>query len=650
MIEPNPDNAPLHIVGRTSILPGSLAGLPGPTLSFTIEARIDADQSCDVNQVNSYLASLFKQSLDAFPTPAQSGQESLGGQMITSLLYSLLACQQAAGQPIADAGKVLYNLNQSFVIVVPSVEGCSNDLASILPGLLNIINCAGQECPADEAPGQLAKMIEKLRLSAPSDSNTSHFLSAARRLGIPYSHVTNRLYQYGQGIRAHLMESSFTDHTPQLSAMLARNKLATANALRRACLPVPDHQMVNDEEEAVRLAGQFGFPVVIKPADLDGGTGVAAGLKNSEMVRGAYREAHKHSKQIMLERHVEGRDYRLVVFNGRTVWAIERVPAGVNGDGIHTVRELIESANEDTSRQGHNSPLKPLELSPGALDLIDEQGLTPDAVPEVDRYVRLSRNGNVSSGGTPVTVFEQVHPDNLRLAARAAATLKLDLAGVDLLIPDIRQSWLESDAAICEVNAQPQFGPVTAGHLYPEVLCGVIQGNGRIPLTLILGDSQNLALRLGKTLAQSGVQVGRADFDGCYLQGQPASRGKKGAYISGRWLIAEPAVEAGILSINDASLLKTGLPFDRFDLLVVAAPLTGPDSHNLLPVFLAVILQSCTGPVCITPDNGLQELVENVSVRNPVSVLGGSPDEQAVELARLMLAARERHQQPVSEE
>ncbi|OOZ38138.1 hypothetical protein BOW52_09205, partial [Solemya elarraichensis gill symbiont] len=353
---------------------------------------------------------------------------------------------------------------------------------------------------------------------------------------------------------------------------------------------------------------------------------------------------------IMLERHVEGRDYRLVVLNGRTVWAIERVPAGVTGDGTHSVRELVESANNDPSRQGHNSPLKPLDLTPDALDLVDEQGLTLDAVPEADRHVRLSRNGNVSSGGTPVTVFEQVHPDNLKLAVRAADVLKLDLAGVDLLIPDIRQSWLESDAAICEVNAQPQFGPVTAGHLYPEVLCSLIQGNGRIPLTLILGDTHNLARRLGKTLAQAGIQVGRADPDGCYLQGQPASRDAKGAYTAGRWLVADPAVEAGILSINEAELLKTGLPFDRFDSLVIAGPLTGSDSPHALTMLLAALLPACIGPVSLAPDSGQQELVEKVSGLRPVSVLEGTPDDQAEELARLMLAARERHRQPVSEE
>ena len=39
-------------------------------------------------------------------------------------------------------------------------------------------------------------------------------------------------------------------------------------------------------------------------------------------------------------------------------------------------------------------------------------------------------------------------------------------AGIDLLIADIAQSWRRTGAAICEVNAQPQFATPADAHLH----------------------------------------------------------------------------------------------------------------------------------------------------------------------------------------
>ena len=83
----------------------------------------------------------------------------------------------------------------------------------------------------------------------------------------------------------------------------------------------------------------------------------------------AFEAARKHSGQILVEKHVEGRDYRLVGFNGELIWAIERVPGGVMGDGQHTVAQLLQRRNADPRRgSGQYSPLKTLtldETSPG---------------------------------------------------------------------------------------------------------------------------------------------------------------------------------------------------------------------------------------------------------------------------------------------
>ena len=158
-------------------------------------------------------------------------------------------------------------------------------------------------------------------------------------------------------------------------------------------------------------------------------------------------------------RNISGRDYRLNVFNGELIWAIERVPGGVTGDGKSSITKLVELLNSDPLRgEGTHAPLKQLNLDDEARQLLRQYSRDENSVPAEGEFVRLRRNANVATGGTPVSVFDQIHPDNKLLAIRAAAALRLDLAGVDLLIPDIGQSWKLGGAAVCEVNSQPNLG------------------------------------------------------------------------------------------------------------------------------------------------------------------------------------------------
>src|SRR5690606_32496452 len=101
-----------------------------------------------------------------------------------------------------------------------------------------------------------------------------------------------------------------------IGTRVARNKAMATHTLRQAGLPVPQHRFVRDADEAVRYATQLGWPVVVKPADLDGGRGVAAGLTSAEAVRKAYAQARKLSSSILLEQHIAGKDYRLIVLHG----------------------------------------------------------------------------------------------------------------------------------------------------------------------------------------------------------------------------------------------------------------------------------------------------------------------------------------------
>jgi cyanophycin synthetase len=316
---------------------------------------------------------------------------------------------------------------------------------------------------------------------------------------------------------------------------------------------------------------------------------------------------------VIVEKHFQGRDYRMVVHNGELLWTVERVPAGVTGDGRSTVAKLVDTTNADPHRgTRRNSLLRPVHLDDEALLLLERQGLSVDAVPEAGRFVRLARIANVSRGGTPVQVNDEVHPDNRVLAIDAAQALRLDLAGIDLLIPDIATSWHESGAAICEVNAGPQIGGMTAAHLGRQFIGTTVEGDGRIPVIAVIGDTPDggFAASLASALRARGLRAGHHDATGVWL-GEKLVVGKRlGALAGGEVLLTNLECDAAIISYNDDDVMINGHASDRIDWLVVAGQHLGGESGDEAAFrarfgrLVSTVAQQCTGTFAVLSDSG----------------------------------------------
>lgn len=483
--------------------------------------------------------------------------------------------------------------------------------------------------------------LDGLKAFSPGSANQPRLLRAALQAAVPVTPIGPGVYQYGHGRLAQWLDSTFTLQTSNISAKLARDKVATHLRLRQAGLPVPAQRLVGSPQEAVAAAVQIGYPVVVKPADLDGGQGVSSGLQSESELLSAYAFAREGSPNVLVEKHVDGRDYRLTVLDGHLLWAVERLPASVIGDGVRTVKALVEDENNDPLRgQGAHAPLKRLQLDEPALALLSSQGLKTQDIPAVGQRVLLRRIANVAAGGRPVSVMEQVHPDNAHLAVRAAQALRLDLAGVDLLIPDISRSWRECGAAICEVNAQPQLGLITGAHLYAQILLHRLGGNGRIPVIAVVGAQADhpLISALVSHMQALGYTVGWSHHHGVGIDEVWLEKGPISTYVAGQMLLTHPDAEALVLSFHDDDALRMGLAVDRIDWLIVVGThceqahsrrLTDTiavDPMNFQNLLLA-LMPACSEKVFLIDSLSPQvsELVKNVAVTvtcQPSSPLG----------------------------
>ncbi len=254
--------------------------------------------------------------------------------------------------------------------------------------------------------------------------STQALIDEAVSRDIPFIRLDRHsLVQFGHGVHQQRIRATMTSKTSAIGVDVASDKSLTNRLLDSAGLPVPRADVVDTEDDAVRVATRIGFPCVLKPLDGNHGRGVHLDLRSEEAVRAAFRGALAQSRggDVVVESYVAGNDYRCLVIGGKVAAIAERVPASVTGDGEHTIRQLVDIANSDPRRGiGHEKVLTRIKIDEAAEELVRAQGHAMDEVPPAGTWIKLALTGNMSTGGTSIDRTIEAHPDNVEIAETAA--------------------------------------------------------------------------------------------------------------------------------------------------------------------------------------------------------------------------------------
>ena len=251
----------------------------------------------------------------------------------------------------------------------------------------------------------------------------------------------------------------------------------------------------------------------------------------------------------------QGYDHRLLVVNGELI-ATRRAPGQVIGDGVHTVSQLVEIANQDPRRGvGHEKVLTRLELDHAGAPMTARPGraLTAD-VPAPGGGAAATRPRIFDRRDGDGRDRSSIHPDNGDMAVRAIKSIGLDVGGVDFLSTDIAESYREIGGGICEVergagvpharrakrrHAARRRRPghrhaVPAGHVLRAMPIAAITGtNGKT----------TTARMLAHILKMAGHTVGLTTTDGVYIDGQLTRDGRHDRAVSARMVLRDPSVD-----------------------------------------------------------------------------------------------------------
>lgn len=204
-------------------------------------------------------------------------------------------------------------------------------------------------------------------------------------------------------------------------------------------------------DAAYQHAKKLGFPVVVKPNSGSQGKGFALVHNKREFYK-AVHVVFKTDRVVLVQRVVQGRDYRFVVLDKKMISAYERIPLNVVGDGKSTIRQLLKLKQKQFLASSRDTRIK-LE-DPRILVKLNHQGLNPDSVPLNGYKIYLLDNANLSTGGDSVDVTEIVHPKFQKLVVNLTRDMGLRLCGVDLMVSgDISKQpekfW------VLEINSAP---------------------------------------------------------------------------------------------------------------------------------------------------------------------------------------------------
>ncbi|MFY1847491.1 cyanophycin synthetase [Achromobacter dolens] len=550
---------------------------PNPWSKNTaIEAIVScADAECSIDNLPDFEARLRAR------LPQTGLLRPEGHQGAVSIAHVLqivsLTLQAYAGCPVTFGRASPTTEPGVFQVVVEYSEEEVGRLAMDLAQQL--VQAALDDTPFDlaDALKRLRELDEDVRLGP----STGSIVNAATARNIPYRRLTQgSMVQFGWGSKQRRIQAAETDLTSAISESIAQDKDLTKMLLDAAGVPVPLGRSVTTAEDAWAAAQELGGPVVVKPRDGSQGRGVAVNIETRERVIQAFEVAEEISSEVIVERYIPGHDFRLLVVGGALVAASRRDPPQVTGDGVHTIRQLVEQVNADPLRgDGHATSLTKIRFDDIALATLKKQGFDADSVPAPGTLIFLRNNANLSTGGSATDVTDEVHPEMAARAVSAARMIGLDICGVDVVAESVHYPLEEQNGGVVEVNAAPGLRM----HLNPSFGKGRAVGeaiianmfadgeDGRIPLVAVAGtNGKTTTVRLtAHILGVAGNRVGMTNSDGVYVDNLRIDTGDCSGPRSARSVLMHPDVDAAVFETARGGILREGLAFDRCNVAIV---------------------------------------------------------------------------------
>ncbi|MFZ5364634.1 MAG: hypothetical protein ACOZBH_00305 [Patescibacteria group bacterium] len=282
-----------------------------------------------------------------------------------------------------------------------------------------------------------------------------------------------KIFTTGPMAKASLLELNYRGHqeiivgqrtskTDCIAYWIQKNKQLTKYFFKRAGINVAAGEIFNYDQtgDVLKFCHQIKYPVVIKPLSGIQGKLVFVDLNSDKKVKDVLKEfKDTRFHKIVVEKMFFGQEYRLLALKEKFVAATLRVPANVVGDGVKTIKQLIQEKNQDPRRGlSHEKSLVKIKVDKAVKLYLQKQHKDTSYIPKNGEQVFLRANSNISTGGDSYDVTDKIHPEVKKLAVRVIRSIPgLAFGGIDYLTTDVTAKPNKKNYIIIEVNDSPMI-------------------------------------------------------------------------------------------------------------------------------------------------------------------------------------------------
>ncbi|MDX8047096.1 acylphosphatase [Gracilibacillus sp. S3-1-1] len=268
-----------------------------------------------------------------------------------------------------------------------------------------------------------------------------------------------KLFSLSLGDKTHYFFKSRGDKVSNEAVTAGADKESTKEYLVKNKVNTPKSKLFTQDstiEEVVKYVETIGYPVVVKPVNGSFGRHVYTNITEATELQNTFQKIKKVTNDdILVEQYIEGTDYRIYVVADQVVGAIKRIPANVVGNGVNTIKQLIDQKNEQRKENPRLFSCL-IQLNQDMIDFVLAQGHEFDDVLPEGKQLFLTDKSNISIGGDPVDVLDELSEATKQAAVAALQAIpSLPHGAVDVME---QEQDGEHVPFVLELNPTAQIG------------------------------------------------------------------------------------------------------------------------------------------------------------------------------------------------
>ncbi|MFN3148510.1 hypothetical protein [Bremerella sp.] len=277
---------------------------------------------------------------------------------------------------------------------------------------------------------------------------------AAKQIGATFQQLEGGLFEFQRKRQRTRVWKNYTTLDNPVTLRLAGNKPLVLQKLM-GIAPLSPWKTFTIETIETAYEMLDGSSYVVKPARNTGaGSGVTTGIRSRRELRNSVAVASAFDSTLLIEKQIPGSNYRLLFLQGELIEIVRRDPPTVVGDGKSSIKSLITRENSLRREQGWRRAQTMLTVDDDMRRTLSASGMTLGSVPEADQSIVLKTVINENRAAENCVVDEMC-PEIVSMCRDCVRELGIQLAGVDIITPDLTVPLLESGGAVLEMNTTP---------------------------------------------------------------------------------------------------------------------------------------------------------------------------------------------------